>query len=213
MNYITSFLVSFLVCISGFAQASDSDLPKGLVKFSKDNGAKCVEFVSYKGESYCSLTPLDSSVMDPSLIQDEKQLIKFDNRPWTAAWGKKTPTVFTLEYIPIGQNINQWNELITSQYMSNLKGKTAAELGDQFFKNLDESNVEYVYNIFENSQDLFILEFKVVKPTELTQDEILKITTGKDGAYFLHYAIKKPNMSEDEREKWLNLIRSSSIKE
>ncbi|KTD74686.1 hypothetical protein [Legionella waltersii] len=213
MKYLIAIVFSFLVCLNGFAYATDSELPKGLVKVSKDTGAQCVEFVNYKGDLYCSLTPMDSSVMDPSLVQDEKQSIKFDNRPWVAAWGKKTPTGFTLEYIPIGQNINQWNELITTQFMPNLKGKTAADLGDRFFKNLDETGVEYVYEIFENSQDLFILEFKVVKPSELVQDEILKITTGKEGAYFLHYAIKKANMNADEREKWLNLLRSSSIKE
>ncbi|HAT9828673.1 TPA: hypothetical protein JBD88_10200, partial [Legionella pneumophila subsp. pneumophila] len=60
--------------------------------------------------------------------------------------------------------------------------------------------------------NLLIFEFKIQEPANLQQDEILKITKGKDGVYVLHYAIKKSDMTKENRDKWVKNLKSSFIK-
>lgn len=211
MNKSLWIVLGFLLGFSGLVQADESSLPNGLVKFTKENAGKCVVFVIYKGELYCSSVPSNASV-DPLLIQSEKQLIFFDDRAWKPSWGKNTEDTFTLEYVPYGQDVNQWVELITSQYMPKLKGRTAKELGEDFIKKLTGLGVEYDYQVYQSSPEQFIFEFRIKKPDNLQQDEIQKITVRQDGVYVLHYAVKTPSMTKEARKKWLNLIMKSSIK-
>ncbi len=39
-------------------------LPPNLVKISKDTNPNCIDFVSYKGELYCSIVPIDTTPSD-----------------------------------------------------------------------------------------------------------------------------------------------------
>jgi len=67
-------------------------------------------------------------------------------------------------------------------------------------------------NLFSNSRlRNLIFEFKVEKPLNLQQDEIQKVVKGKDGMYVIHYAIKKSDMGEINRKKWIDNIKKSTL--
>lgn len=211
MNYITGSLLSLLITFNCMAETEQPALPEGFVKLTKDNNPKCVVFVIYQGERYCSLTPLDNNPVDPKLLNNPLQNIQFDNRPWKAAWGEKTPEITTVEYIVIGDDINNWKEIITSQFMP-IKQVSPSELGDSFLSRLKQTGAIYTVNTIENSANQLIFEYKVLKPVNLQQDEIVKITQGKDGLYILHYAIKGADMDEANRQKWIENIKKSTLK-
>ena len=59
--------------------------------------------------------------------------------------------------------------------------------------------------------DYVIFEFRVLAPKNVEQDELQKITKGKDGFYILHYVIKKPDIGKEERQKWIENFKNSSI--
>ncbi|MDP3268351.1 MAG: hypothetical protein Q8M40_04815 [Legionella sp.] len=211
MNYFVSCCIGILIGTNSFAQTADPSLPPGLVKISKDNNPKCVEFIAYHGEMYCSLTELDKTSVDPNVLSYEKQKIHFDHRAWKAVWAKKTDEITTVEYIPVGENLNNWNELITTQFMPGMSQVTAAQFGNQFLRSLNKSGITYKVTSIVDKPNELIFEFKVEKPLNLQQDEIQKVVKGKDGMYVIHYAIKKSDMGEINRKKWIENIKKSTL--
>jgi hypothetical protein len=213
MNDFTKYCFGIVLATHCFAESASSSLPSGLIKVTDENNPKCIEYVNYQGEMYCSLVALDKSPVDPQIISYEKQNIIFDHRPWKAAWGKNTSRISTIEYIPIGDDIENWNELITTQFIPGLTNITPDQFGNRFFDNLKKSKVTFTVQLIENKPNRLIFEFKVSKPSNLKQDEIQKVVKGKDGMYILHYAIKKADMDEATRQKWIDNIKKSSIKD
>lgn len=212
MNYFTGCCATLLLTSHCFAAPATSPLPADLIKVTDQNNPKCVEYVTYKGDMYCSLKALDKTVVDPKILSFEKQNIVFDNRPWKAAWGKQTPEISTVEYIPVEDNINDWKELVTTQFIPGSNIMTPAQFGDHFVDDLKKSGFVFTFKTVVNQPDMLIFEFKIDKPSNLQQDEILKVQKDKDGLYIIHYVIKQANMSEENRAKWVDNLKKSTIK-
>lgn len=210
MNYLILGL-SFLFISVGYAANPDS-LPANVVKVTKDNNSNCVEYFEYQGAMYCSLLTIDTKPMDPKLLTYEKQNIEFDKRVWEAVWGEHKDTITTIEYLPAGQQINHWHELITSQFIPGLADVSVKEFANRVFANLKKSGVVYTTHIVDRQKNSLIFEFQVKQPQNLQQDELQKIVKGSDGMYVLHYAIKQVDMGEVNRKKWLHHLKNSSLK-
>ena len=184
-----------------------------LRKVTSDNNPSCVEYYDYQGSIYCSTKALSTEHIDPKIINNETQTIVFDGRPWQAVWGQKEDTHTTIEYVPMGDNINNWHELITSQFFPGLQNKISPE---QFaaiqIKNLQDSGFNPIINVIENNQSTYIFEFRILSPANQIQDEIQKITATQNGIYILHYAIKTGDMGEKNRNLWINNFSKSTIK-
>lgn len=208
--YYTAFL--YLSLNSTASQAADID-PSQLVKVTGNSPVKCVEYYSHQGDLYCSLTALQPQSIDPKIRQHEKLKIIFDDRYWLAAWGKNEPTITTIEYIPYGEDINHWNELITSQFFPGLQEKvTPKQFAELFLQKLTDSGYKPIVSFLKDTKDQVIFEFRIEQPINQAQDELQMITKDNQGLYVLHYAIKKANMGQQNREKWLENLKNSSIK-
>ncbi len=212
MNYLILSIISLLFCTESFAAATDNSLPPNVVKVTKENNPNCVEYYNYKGAMYCSLMTIDTKPMDPQLLSYEKQDLKFDNRAWKAVWGEHKEAITTIEYIPVGQNINHWQELVTSQFIPGLAEVSAKEFANRFLNDLKKSGVVYSSHFIEKQGKTVIFEFQVQQPKNLQQDELQKIIKGSDGIYVLHYAIKKEDMGAKNRQKWFKLLKNSTLK-
>lgn len=212
MNHLTGCCFSLLLTANCFAEPISAPLPPNLIKVNKESNPKCVEFVTYKGELYCSLAALDKTPVDPLINSYEKQKVVFDGRPWKAAWGKNSKEISTVEYIPVGDDINNWKELVTTQYIPGLVNITPEQFGEHVLDQLHKQGVVFSVKAIENEPNQLIFEFKVSQPVNLQQDELQKIVKGKDGIYILHYAIKQADMSEENRQKWINNMKKSTLK-
>ena len=213
MNPVIGWFLSIFMAMNCYANLSSSTLPENVVKVTKENNSNCVVYLTYKGDMYCSIVALQDDATSPEIVTYDKQNIHFDNRVWKPAWGQKTNAVWTVEYIPAGDNINQWNELVTSQFMPGMEEMTPTQFKNKFIDSLNKTGVTYSINTIDDQPNQLIFEFKVTVPENLQQDEIQKITRGKNGIYILHYAIKKNDMSKANRQKWIENIKKSSIKE
>ncbi len=213
MNHLIRYGIGVLLAGSCYAATSSSSLPSNAVKVTKKSNPDCVEYIVYQNELYCSLTPLGKATVEPGIIAYETQNIQFDKRAWKAVWGEKNNAVSTVEYIPVGGNIDRWNELVTSQYFPGLEDVSAKEFKKRFIANLDKSGISYSTNVIDEQSGQIIFEFKVTVPANLQQDEIQKIIKGKNGIYVLHYAMKTANMSKENRQKWIENLKKSTIKE
>jgi hypothetical protein len=211
MSFLKSIL-GLLICSPLCAAPVNTDLPADAVKVTKENNPNCVEYYNYKGTMYCSLMTINTKPMDPTLLTYEKQAIQFDNRAWKAVWGEHKEAITTIEYIPVGQQINHWNELITSQFIPGLSEVSAKEFANRFLSDLKKTGVIYSSKIMYQQPTTVILEFQVKQPKNLQQDELQKIVKTNEGMFVLHYAIKKSDMGEKKRQDWISRLKASTLK-
>lgn len=186
--------------------------PADLVKVTGETKIKCVEYYSYKGEEYCSTKALQKPV-DAEVKNYETQVIVFDERPWQAAWGKKADNIVTVEYVPMGDDINNWNELVTSQFFPGIQDKTTPkDFADTVINGMKEAGYKPDVTFHKIKPDEVIFEFKITEPSSQIQDELQSIRKGPDGIYVLHYVIKQKDMGAGKRREWLENIVHSTIK-
>ncbi|HHM2300957.1 TPA: hypothetical protein ACRIDK_003938, partial [Legionella anisa] len=202
--YIWTFVIT-----SSNATAASFSLDN-LVKVTSENDTQCVQYYLYKGALYCDATKTDTKTVDPEIKNYEQLKIAFDDRPWQMAWGNKNSIGTTIEYIPAGDNINDWNELVTSQFFPGLQKKmTLKQFANTMVENVKSLGYQPVVNYLEDTEDRVILEMRIEKPQNQVQDELELFLKDDQGIYLLHYVIKKADMGNENREKWLQNLKNS----
>ncbi|KTD36784.1 hypothetical protein Lnau_1768 [Legionella nautarum] len=183
-----------------------------LIEVTEKNNPQCVEYYTYKNKPYCSTKAFESSGINPKIKTYETQTIVFDNRPWLAVWGEKNPTITTVEYVPAGDNINQWNELVTSQFIPGLQEKiTVKQYVDAMVLQLKKTGMHPIVNIIKESPQQIIFEFIIPTPSHLKQDELQIVRKANNGFYIVHYVIKSSDMGKENRQKWIRNLQNSHI--
>lgn len=184
--------------------------PSKLIKVTTDNNLNCVEYYNYKGEIYCSITAQDATPMNPEIKNYETQKITFDNRPWKVVFGKKTEEITVVEYVPADDNIEHWQELVTSQFIPGLQTRISIkQYIDSIINNLKESGFKPIVTIIQETPEQVLFEFRIANPKNMQQDELQFVTKGNDGFYILHYVIRKADMGKPNRSKWIELLKKT----
>lgn len=186
-----------------------------LVKVTPANAPACVEYYNYKGEMYCSTTALQHQVVTQEIKDYEKLKIQFDERAWQAAWGKKEPDIITVEYVPMGDDINHWHELITSQFLPTLKATVHASQFAHFLqKKFIDTGFKPIITFLEESPEQTLMEVRLEAPDNMKQDELILVfrAPNKDGMFVLHYVIKQSDMGSEKRAKWIANLKASKPK-
>lgn len=213
MGKILGFIsILCLILVSFLAKAFPFD-PDSLVKVNSGNHVNCIEYYTYKGELYCSPTAQNSQHVNPNIKEYEKLNIAFDERAWQLAWGKSTGSITTVEYVPGGDSIEHWKELITSQYFPNLQNKASPkEFADLIVQDLKDSGFKPIVQFLQESPEQVIFEFQIKSPKNQIQDEIQMITKDNKGLYVLHYVVKKTDMGAETRAKWSRNLMDTKVK-
>jgi hypothetical protein len=183
-----------------------------LIKVTDTNKEKCVEYYDYKGGMYCSTKAFSTAPVDPKVKNYETQKIQFDSRPWIAAWGENSDTIAMVEYVPKGDDINKWKELVTSQFFPGLASVSPRAYADQAMKGMTEAGFKPVIKYYDDNAKQILFEFQILAPDSQIQDEVQIIRKTPKGFYILHYVIKKGDMGEKERQLWLDNLKKSEIK-
>lgn len=209
MKKIAIIILFSLLCGNVFAVPVD---PAKLTKVTDENNPKCVEYYTYQSEMYCSTKALSPEPSDPNIKNYETQKLIFDDRVWKPAWGKKTDNLSMVEYVPSGDDIDHWNELVTSQFIPGLSESTPKELADAALKGISEAGFSPIIKFYEESPTLVVFEFRILNPENQRQDELQIIRKTKDGFYIVHYVVKKSDMGDKARELWLGNLREAKVK-
>lgn len=187
--------------------------PSKLIKVTNDTNPNCIEYYHYKGGIYCSITAQDVAPMNPEIKNYETQKIAFDSRPWKVVFGKKTEEITVVEYVPADDNIEHWQELVTSQFIPGLQTRISIkQYIDSIINNLKESGFKPIVTIIEETPEQALFEFRIDSPSNMQQDELQFVTKGKDGFYILHYVIRKADMGKPNRNKWIGLLKKTKPK-
>jgi hypothetical protein len=184
-----------------------------LIEVTAKTQVRCVEYFNRNGKLFCSTTAIETMPVPADIVNSEKQNIVFDHRTWKVAWGKKNEHITTIEYIPAGDDIDNWKELITTQYFPQLpKNITPVTLATAMVSDLKEKGYKPVITFHKKDPENVIFEFQIGDPPSQAQDEIQMIRRGKNGLYILHYVTRNSDMGKEERTKWLQNFSQSTIK-
>lgn len=198
-----------LVMMSSIATGAPFSLDN-LVKVTPKNDTQCTQYYLYKGVLYCNSATTDSQPVDPQIRHSEKLNIVFDDRPWQMAWGNKTSIGTTIEYIPAGDDINHWHELVTSQFFPGLQKKTSLkQFANTLVENLKALGYQPIVEYLEDTEDRVILEIRIEQPQNQVQDELEMLIKDNNGIYLVHYVIKKADMGKENREKWVQNLKNT----
>lgn len=208
-------LMSFIPfsILFSFSTLADPVDPSDLVKVNTNNRANCVDYFIYKGATYCSTTSQNSRPVNPNIQKYETLNIAFDERPWQLAWGKQTALLSTVEYVPNGDAVDNWKELVTSQYFPDIQKKASPkEFANMIIQSLKNSGYRPIVTFLQESPERVLFEFRIESPKNQIQDELEMITKDDHGMYVLHYVVKKADMGAETRAKWQRNLMDTDIK-
>lgn len=133
---------------------------------------------------------------------------------WQLGYSHEDNEIKTGEYTTNNENINDWARMVSVQKYKFIFPKEVAPL--QFANNeimqLKNKNYSVIYNVMESNFQEAIIEFRILSPKYAQQDELQRLIRTPDNEFVIfHYATKKNDMGEVERNKWINLLKSMNL--
>ncbi len=220
---ILVFLIVNLFSLSSFSEQISTNQISELIKTGKivplntnNDNSKCVMILQINGKKFCSLVALDEK---PQQITSKVwHKIKFDERPWNAAWSNNYPLnnsrINVVEHIVNGDNINNWKELITE---TSINGDNVLNAGEYAHSFISSKDMKIIGQIFNESEKEAVYEAKILNPKDntiienaLTRAVFVQAKNKTKTLYLLTYS-KKAELTKKEKTKWLNLLKESSL--
>ena len=129
---------------------------------------------------------------------------------WKVGHYAEIPNQYVItEFIPEGDDINNWEELLTIQHFPPLWGGPSPEDALNKLKAIREKKCPGVtkWNIIDKDERSILYEWQATPCIGWPdQHEIARIIYRKYDTYFLHYTLKTYQMSAEQRSKWIKKL-------
>lgn len=136
-------------------------------------------------------------------------------KEWKFAYGAQSEEEHgsVLEWIPKGEDIENWNQLIQIQHFELPKEVTAQTFAPQFIDTLKESLPNATSQVVSETDNSVLVEWKLSEETngEQPQDELSRFITTKDGLFRVAYTKKVPSLTEEERAEWTKILTDAHL--
>lgn len=133
---------------------------------------------------------------------------------WTLKNKEENGDLLLAEYTTNGETINNWSKLFTLQFFKFelKKGVTPDMFADAEISPLKEQGYKVNYKKIKMGPQEGIIEFQVLEPESDQQDEIQKIIMSPENKLtVIHYVVKKQDMGDTERKKWIDALSNFDI--
>lgn len=124
---------------------------------------------------------------------------------------------FVIEYIPSGETLENWSEMITVQYFSYAFLKSGPSSAGQFANKI-RLTIEKQYNnvnwkVLDKTPESITVEWKFPHgvgghPPEY---DIMKMVTTDKGLHQISYATRVTKMDPEQRLKWIDFIKGANV--
>lgn len=202
-----------LLCCTLSTTALADTASNGLYKVTVINKPRCIEFYHYKSALYCSTIAFTRKPIDRDIINYEKFDIVFDEQAWLAARGNKEDFSYAVQYIPKGDTLENWHEMVTSQFIPRVQAQLQPiQYFNRIMEGITNAGFQPTLTVIEETPDEVTAEFQVSAPEKnVNQDEIMRIIKTDNGFYVLHYATHNGDMGANTRKKWIANLKKSKI--
>ena len=136
-----------------------------------------------------------------------------DNKEWEIGWQNHTDACYICEFVPKGQTVENWKELVTLQFYPNLQKCSAQDFMKAFLSRLNKDEPKVRIRPISSSSDNAVVEWDVLNSkNNPDQYEVDRVIKGEQGLHMIHYAVKTNDWPESDRTKWLNFLTSAKTK-
>lgn len=115
-------------------------------------------------------------------------------------------------YVPRGQTVQHWNELITVQYYPNYAKASAKEFMNHFLAHLHKNEPKVKTKYLSSSPNNAVAEWSISNaktcPDQYGLERAMK---GPQAMHIIHYAVKTKKWSQSDHAKWLNIINKTTV--
>ncbi len=136
-----------------------------------------------------------------------------DDKQWDLGWSNKSEEIYILEFVPKGQNVENWKELITFEFYPGLQKKiNCSQFANGFLHRLKANEPNVKVSSYLDKPDNVIVEWVLNgSPKHADQDELDRFIFGKQGLHMVHYVKKTKSLTPAERTKWLKFLESATL--
>lgn len=137
---------------------------------------------------------------------------KIDGRPWKEGFAAKEAEQGIIEYVVSDENVNNWNELVTTQYFFNAPD-SAEQFYNRFIKLLQEGvdSSKLKTRIISKDANSVLAEWTLQGTDNNDQHEWIRIIKQGDSLVLLHYVTKNLNEIEKRRPAWEQILNQTTI--
>ena len=138
---------------------------------------------------------------------------KLDTRAWKEGFHKEAANKSMIsEYVIAPETVYNWKELVTVQEFYGLQQVISPQT---YLAGLEKQLKKVCPKIKCKTFDYngsIIYEFLVINcPGQDNQQELGRVIRGQEGIWVLHYATKKIPLSNDDRNKWIEILKSAKL--
>lgn len=144
----------------------------------------------------------------------EKAELRFDDRKWKLVNQRDTASVHFVEYLPEGEQADNWRELLSAHLLYGLHKTTTmeklAQANETKLRNISSGKV--TWNLLSQGPTGLMYEWKLEKDNlRPDQHEIARLVIGSEGIHLIRYATRTLPLTEARRQKWIGLLNAVKI--
>lgn len=132
---------------------------------------------------------------------------------WNECWNLPVLDYRIVEYIPVGESLDSWSEMVTLQFLNSVD--TPENFVALFQEGISSKNESALFEVIESTPDALTWEWRISTPTPGgdVQHELCRLVRAKGGWFRIAYTKKVAKLSGDERSDWLAALQSAHLGE
>lgn len=139
---------------------------------------------------------------------------------WDLAYQEMIPNgSWVIEWIPKGESIEDWSQLIQLQFLpASLFGGaviSAEDFSKYYIQALKDKFPEIISSVASTPKNSVLIDWALPKPSlgEKAQHELTKVFVTPEGIYRLAFTVKTPEMDSQLKKEWSDRLNSAQIVE
>lgn len=132
---------------------------------------------------------------------------------WNECWNLPVLDYRIVEYIPVGESLDNWSEMVTLQFLNSVE--TPENFLALFQEGICSQNESASFEVVESTPDALTWEWRISTPSPGggVQHELCHLVRAKGGWFRIAYTKKVAKLSSHERSDWLAALQSAHLGE
>lgn len=140
--------------------------------------------------------------------------ITIGDKQWKLGFKDENKNSLIQEYVTNNETVDHWTYLFSFHRFKIALPKeiTPQALAENQVMALKNKGYQHVFTNLASSPDEALVEFRITSPLQDQQDELERIIKTPSGEFIiLHYAIRKSDMGDAERNKWADFLKNIDL--
>ncbi len=173
-------------------------------------GFMALNFADGKLDSVMDLRGLDRDI----LRESDHLRLQTDGRPWRPGHRLVTAMNTTTEYVLPGQQVQNWQELVTVERLLGLVNRKvdAKQLMDSIRQRIQDMDPNVEWNVIDESDADIIYEWHLPQADDRPpHHELARLVKGQTDIYRIAFAAKDKDSLQTRHDQWIDLLKSAEL--